>query len=635
MVRLAAAVRVHRRSEPRMDELTRNLPPDLVTSAPGGPAPEPVSGRRDRRRRRRGTRRVLAIGLLSAGLSVTIVLAVGFASFREFAASNRLREELIYSSAIREQVQEVFEDLLAAESGALGYVVTGREDFLQPLFSARDTVLPDIANLTHFAWARPEHSAALAELARLAEQELTLLSELAGHRDTAGALSASAVLETRRGKVLMDQIRTVVTSIARAEIAASDQRTLEVRAAGQRTKQTLLLLLSAVIAVVVGSTLVMVAHLIGRRRAELELADTLTKHRAILASARDAIVTVDEQGRIETANPATTRLFGWTAEELDGAPVSLLFAPLDTGAGHGRPDEGESLLARLAASAAEGEAATEFAGRHKDGHTVPVDVAIGRMRASDGNQLVAILHDISERKRAESLKNDFVSTVSHELRTPLTSIAGSLGLLDGGAAGPLPDTAKRLVGIAHQNSRRLVRLVNDILDIQKMQAAAMAFAQDTVAIDAVARLALDQNAGFATQHGVRLDLEVGAGDMQVTGDQDRLIQVLTNLISNAVKFSPENGTVRLSVTRRGEAVRASVEDHGSGIPKAFHANIFTPFAQADTSDTRQRGGTGLGLAIVKEIVERHQGEVTFETQEGRGTTFHVDLPAAARHRDAG
>lgn len=595
--------------------------------------PEPPA-RRDRRRRRRGTRRVLAVGLLSAGLSVAIVLAVGFASFREFASSNRLREELIYSSIIREQVQQVFEDLLAAESGALGYVVTGREDFLKPLADARKTVLPNIEELTRFAWGRPEHRAALAAFARLAEEELNLLAELAGQRDNAGALSASAVLDTRRGKVLMDQIRTVVTSISRAEVAASDQRTLDVRAAGQRTKQTLLLLLSAVIAVVVGSTLVMVAHLIGRRRAELELADTLTKHRAILASARDAIITVDEAGRIETANPATARLFGWSAEELEGAPVSLLFAPIDGAAGAAAGEEGEALLARLYESAAHGEAAAEFIARRKDGGTLPVDVAIGRMRASDGNRLVAILHDISERKRAESLKNDFVSTVSHELRTPLTSISGSLGLLDGGAAGMLPDTAKRLVGIAHQNSRRLVRLVNDILDIQKMQAAAMSFAREPVAMDAVARVAMDQNAGFATEHRVRLELQTEPGDMQVTGDADRLIQVLTNLISNAVKFSPPEGLVRLEVTRRGEAVRVTVEDHGSGIPESFRASMFTPFAQADTSDTRRRGGTGLGLAIVKEIVERHQGEVSCETEEGRGTAFHVDLPAAARQKDA-
>lgn len=605
------------------------MPPEALPRAPEA-APLPP---RDRRRRRRGTRRVLAVGLLSASLAVAIVLAAGFAAFREFASSNRLREELIYSSIIREQVQELFEDLLAAESGVLGYVVTGREDFLGPLADARKTVLPDIQELTRFAWARPEHSAALADLARLAEAELDLLVELAGHRDSAGTLSAAAVLETRRGKVLMDRIRTVVTSIARAEVEASEQRTLDVRAAGQRTKQTLLLLLSAVIAVVVGSTLVMVAHLIGRRRAELELADTLTKHRAILASARDAIVTVDETGRIETANPATTRLFGWSVEDLEGAHVSLLFAPLDTAEAGGSEDRSEALLSRLYASAAQGEAAAEFTARRKDGGTLPVDVAIGRMRASDGNRLVAILHDISERKRAESLKNDFVSTVSHELRTPLTSISGSLGLLDGGAAGALPDTARRLVGIAHQNSRRLVRLVNDILDIQKMQSAAMSFAREPVAMDGVARLALDQNAGFAAEHGVRLELETGAGDLEVSGDQDRLIQVLTNLISNAVKFSPPEGVVRLAVERRGEAVRVSVTDSGTGIPQAFRGSMFTPFAQADTSDTRRRGGTGLGLAIVKEIVERHQGEICFETEEGRGTVFHVDLPAATRHRD--
>lgn len=577
---------------------------------------------RERRGWRRGIRRVLAIGLLSAGIAVAIVLAVGFASFREFASANRLREELLYSSLIRDHLQHIFEDLLSAESGTLGYVVTGREEFLDALNNAQATVRQDIEALSKLAWARPEHSVAFTELSRFAEEEIRLLAEMAETRNRAGGLAAANVMEARRGKALMDRIRRVVMDISAAEVAAAEQQTLDVRLASQRTKQTLLLLLSAAIAVVVGSTLVMIAHLIGRRRAELVLADTLARHRAILASAMDAIITITEKGEIDTANPATTRMFGWSAEELAGAPAARLFQFPEAA-----PGRQADVLGQLVGQAADGGAAREFIGRRKDGTTVPVDVVVGRMQSSDGNRLVAILHDITERKRAEIVKNEFVSTVSHELRTPLTSIAGSLGLLNGGAVGDLPPPAKRLVSIAHENSRRLVRLVNDILDIQKMQSASMTFAREPVVMEEVARLALEQNAGFAAEHGVRLTLHATSADTSVVGDQDRLIQVLTNLISNAVKFSPAEGVVALSVERRGDLVRICVQDHGTGIPESFRGSMFTRFAQADTTDTRQRGGTGLGLAIVKEIVDRHSGRISFESEEGVGTTFYVDLPA--------
>lgn len=574
----------------------------------------------ERRGWRRGIRRVLAVGVLSAGIAVAIVLAVGFASFREFASSNKLREELIYSSLIRDHLQHIYENLLSAESGTLGYVVTGREEFLDPLETAKETVRRDIEALGKLAWARPEHSVALTELSRFAEEEIRLLVEMADTRNKAGALAASNVMEARRGKALMDRIRRVVWDISAAEVAAAEQQTFQVRLASQRTKQTLLLLLSAAIAVVVGSTLVMITHLFGRRRAELVLADTLSRHRAILASAMDAIVTINERGEIETANPATTRLFGWSAEDLAGAPVVRLFHRRDEGAT-------PSVLEQLVDLAADGASAREFAGLRKDGSTLPLDVVVGRMEASGGHRLVAILHDISERKRAEVMKNEFVSTVSHELRTPLTSIAGSLGLLNGGAAGELPASAKRLVSIAHENSRRLVRLVNDILDIQKMQSASVTFAREPVVMEDVARLAMEQNAGFAAEHGVRLALQATTADTSVVGDQDRLIQVLTNLISNAVKFSPADGVVTLSVERREDRVRVCVQDFGMGIPESFRGRMFTRFAQADTTDTRQRGGTGLGLAIVKEIVERHAGQISFESKVGFGTTFQVDLPA--------
>jgi signal transduction histidine kinase len=248
---------------------------------------------------------------------------------------------------------------------------------------------------------------------------------------------------------------------------------------------------------------------------------------------------------------------------------------------------------------------------------------------------VAIVRDASERKRIERLKDEFVSTVSHELRTPLTSIAGSLGLLSGGAAGQLPETVRRLISIAHRNSLRLIRLINEILDLEKIEAGKLTFARSSVALPELAAEAIEANQAFAQDHGAKVVLEADHAVPNVLGDRDRLMQVLTNLLSNAIKFSPRGGIVRVRVAAQQNLVRLTVADDGPGIPAEFRPRMFTKFAQADTSDTRSKGGTGLGLAVAKEIVELHGGTLTFDTEIGRGTAFHVDLPAQTTAAFAG
>lgn len=240
---------------------------------------------------------------------------------------------------------------------------------------------------------------------------------------------------------------------------------------------------------------------------------------------------------------------------------------------------------------------------------------------------MAVVRDITERRRVESMKDAFVSTVSHELRTPLTSIAGSLGLLAGGAAGALPDKAARLISIAHSNSQRLVRLINDILDVEKLESGKVVLNMKALDLESLAERSIDGVRGYAEQLGVALAVEVDDA-VQVTGDEDRLIQVTTNLLSNALKFSPRGGEVTVRLGREGRLARFSVRDRGPGIAEAFRPRIFGKFAQADGTDSRAKGGTGLGLAIAREIAERHGGRLWFESVEGEGATFHLDLPAA-------
>jgi two-component system, OmpR family, sensor histidine kinase VicK len=241
--------------------------------------------------------------------------------------------------------------------------------------------------------------------------------------------------------------------------------------------------------------------------------------------------------------------------------------------------------------------------------------------------LVGISRDVTEHKRHEQMKDEFVATVSHELRTPLTSIAGALGLLAGGVGGALPDSTLRLLKIAQGNCQRLVRLVNDILDIQKIETGNMAFDLQPLQVRELVEQAIEASRGFAETYGVSVRLANSAASGVVLADADRLTQVVTNLLSNAIKFSPRGAEVTVAIETDGPTVRISVRDHGPGIPDAYRESIFEKFVQVDATNTRLKGGTGLGLNIVKQIVERLKGEISFEAAPGGGTAFHLTLGA--------
>ncbi|WP_312702800.1 CHASE domain-containing protein [Stutzerimonas nitrititolerans] len=271
---------------------------------------------------------------------------------------------------------------------------------------------------------------------------------------------------------------------------------------------------------------------------------------------------------------------------------------------------------------------TELRFRHKDGRTVPVLVRGYIQRDAQGQPLriSGTSMDLTEHKRIEQMKNDFVSTVSHELRTPLTSISGALGLINGGALGEVPPAMQQMLDIAHRNSQRLGHLINDLLDMEKIAAGKMSFDMHEHSLHQLLEEALASNQAFAAQLGVNCVLREAA-DVQVWVDASRLQQVLGNFLSNAIKYTPEGGEVSLHCSVPDAThVRISVTDQGPGIAAEFRARVFEKFAQADASDSRQKGGTGLGLAITKEFIERMGGTVGFDTAEGQGTTFWCELP---------
>jgi PAS domain S-box-containing protein len=361
------------------------------------------------------------------------------------------------------------------------------------------------------------------------------------------------------------------------------------------------------------------------RRSEQIAKDQATRLAAIMNNVPDAIVTINERGSIESWSEGAQRLFGYTLDEALHGNVSMLLS-----AAHAR--HLQPLLEGNEPRLMSGR--RELEGRHKAGHSFPIDLSASEIQVGGRRLFVGIIRDITERRMIERLKSEFVATVSHELRTPLTSIAGSLSLLAAGLGGELPPKAQRLITIAHKNSERLTLLINDILDLEKAESGKLDLNLQLHSLAAVVTQSLEANRSYAQQFQVRFVLSLMSSDPIVLIDEARIQQVLANFLSNAAKFSPRGGQVLIKLELLSEArdamVRVSVHDDGPGVPEAFRARIFTRFAQADASDSRQKGGTGLGLAIVKSLIEQHHGRVGFDSGHsavgnGQGASFWFEL----------
>ena len=359
---------------------------------------------------------------------------------------------------------------------------------------------------------------------------------------------------------------------------------------------------------------------------------------SVLSSARSfAIIATDVNGTITLFNKGAERMLGYSADEMvnKNSPITFLVAEeLREHEAKLAADLKSPLLAGevLTLRARQGiEEVVNLHYRHRDGTLVPVHVVISALTSHDGNILgyLGIAEDISERLRNETLKNQFVSTVSHELRTPLTSIAGALGLIKSGTLGELSQPAQEMVTLAHNNSQRLANLINDLLDIEKMTAGKVSFDYQWVNVADQLKLAKASIDTYSPDQQVITKLPEDITSVQIQVDPQRFQQVIANLLSNAIKFSPANGLVTLSAKLDKGRVRISVEDQGEGISEEFRGQIFQRFAQADSSDQRNKGGTGLGLAISKELVEKMGGIIDFSPNEPLGSIFWLEFPCRA------
>ncbi len=335
-----------------------------------------------------------------------------------------------------------------------------------------------------------------------------------------------------------------------------------------------------------------------------------------------AVLELDTEGRIKEVNREAENLFGYPAGELieQGASIKILVRPSNH---HEFDARWQNLLEKR-----ESVAGLKISNPRRDGIEVVCEWTVTPLVNPDGSiiSVIAQGRDITQQLEADRLKQEFTSTLSHELRTPLTSIIGSLQLVNAGVLGDLNADQAELTEVAERNGQRLLDLINDILDIEKIESGKLTLFSEPMPMDELLSESVKLNQGFADRYKVKLATRGVQPDIVVNADRKRLLQVMTNLISNAAKFSPTDGTVDIEMRQKAGRVTVSVGDRGTGIPENFRNRIFGRFAQADSADTRAKGGTGLGLAICKRLIEMMDGTIGFDNREGGGTTFWFELP---------
>jgi len=358
-----------------------------------------------------------------------------------------------------------------------------------------------------------------------------------------------------------------------------------------------------------------------RQRATARLRQSERRTRMIIQQAIDAFIAIDAEGSIKDWNERAEYTFGWMKDEVIGRSIFDNVVPERF---HNQAQTG---LKRLLMQS-EGTASNkplEAAARHKDGHEFPVEISLFPVIIDGESMLCGFVRDITERKQVEQRFKEFYSTVSHELRSPLTSIRGSINIVKQLALDHLPETATGMLDIADGSLDRLIRLINDLLDVKRIEEGHLNLELQPLDPIKIAKLAVDGLQGMAAKSNV--ELMIAMDNLAIfSGDADRIVQVLTNLISNAIKFAPKGSCiiVRAAKSRNPQRVRFSVEDQGPGIPSADVHKLFSKFGQL--SDGRKKLGTGLGLAISKAIIEEHNGEIGIDSTVGTGTTFWFELP---------
>lgn len=346
------------------------------------------------------------------------------------------------------------------------------------------------------------------------------------------------------------------------------------------------------------------------------------KLNAIIANIVDGLIVINDRGIIESFNHSAERIFDYEAKDVLGKNIKILM-PENYRRQHDQ--HMERFLVGVGANKL-GSGARKLEGLRKSGEIFPIELSIGQIEIAGKKYFSGLVRDLTESSKNERIKREFVAAVSHELRTPLTSLHGSLGLLVGKTFGEMPSQQFKLLQLAYRNCERLMALVNDILDVEKIASGKLRLNKQGFELLALIKQALEQITHYADSMHIHFALVTRSQSIWVMADSSRVLQVLANLLSNSIKFSPINGLVEVRVQLDEGGCRIEIQDQGQGIPFEFRERVFARFAQAEGSDNRRQTGAGLGLSISKDLVELMGGQIGFESEPGKGAIFWFTLP---------
>ena len=584
--------------------------------------------------------------LVALGLVIALVVSIEIMIFDGYRQLRANTDEMRRSQEIVLATENVLRSVLNTETGERGFVIAADEAFLEPYRVGRDEFATAIKRAIELALASPEQQARLEEVGALESQWRTQVVEpLTEKRRSMSAnvklSDAQDIVRRGLGKTYVDQIRRLLTEVERVELTRSAMARTELETYF-RTSTTMVMTGSAVVLLLVITLSATLAGSVRRmarinRLLEIEVSERKAAESSA-QTARDRLDLALEGAGLALWDYDIVRgdvyLGAHWNEMLGGAheekTTSITELPKMM-----HPEDAPHVI-KLVREVVRGTSDS-----YRAEHRVQMISGEWKWIESHGKVVVrdkqglalcmtGINADISERKQVERLKNEFVATVSHELRMPLTAILGGLGMIKDKVFGDIPADARTLLEMAYKNGERLRDLINNILDIEKMESGVMDYKPASVDVVEALQKAAGLNQAYAHTFSVRFEVDLPADRPFIHADPDRLLQVLTNLLSNAAKFSPRNGVVTLSCRSAGDYVRIEIRDRGPGILQDFRARIFSKFAQADSSDTRQKAGTGLGLSIAKAIVQKMRGHIDYASEPDRGTVFFVEFP---RHAD--
>lgn len=606
--------------------------------------------------------RILTNPLFGFGCLTIFGMVVAFYTHEQFDYARDMRAQVMRSHETLNHIHVLMADLAGAESGVRGFVITGRDEYLTlyeratgginklaaPSPAAGDapviggTIAATLAALREMTAGNIEQQNRLDALENHIGEKIEHMKSVVKIAWAKSMADAQAYMQNRDGKRIMDDIKGVISGLLQYEQSLLENRKQEAEQANLTSTRLITVLTVLLLCCMAATLIALYIGLMRHQRLETDLSDLSSFQDAVQNSSHYAIIATDTGGVIRLFNPAAARMFGYTSDELIGketmhklhdAEESLERAGELSRELNEAVDPGFEVYSKKAAML--GWEEREWIYHRKNGTLFPGVLTMTPTYDQRGyiTGYLGVIRDNTEQKKISTMRNELIATVSHEMRAPLVTINGVLGLLLGNAAGDLPEKAKQMIANVYDQSTRLKSLVDDLLDIEKIESRQIRLEHKPMIVDNLLQQTVDEHKPFADHHRVRIAYRPDAKGAWVAGDAVKLRQAVANLLSNAIKFSPAGEKVVLSTERTAQGVRISVVDNGPGIPDEFKHKIFNKFAHADDAISRQHGSVGLGLNLTKLIVETMGGMIRFDSAPGR-TVFSIILPEVHAPRDA-